>query len=123
MKAYTAAPLFVAIGYALPQACKTTTEQVVVPTSTATYLSTYVTTVTATTPLDLGTYTDIIRVSSTKTLETLTSTECTESLAQPTTTVYTSSAASSRGSSGPSKYGRGILVREDADCTDRKSVV
>lgn len=121
MKAYTVAPLLAAIGYALPQGCQTTTEQVVVPTSTATYLSTYVTTVTATTPFDLGTYTDIIRVSSTKTLETLTSTECTESLAQPTTTVYTSSGASSEGSSGPSKYGRGILAREDADCTVTKT--
>lgn len=78
MRAVTLAPLLAGIGYALPQAsrsCYTTTEQVIVPTSTATYLSTHVITETATTPQDLGTYTYIVRVSSTKTLETLTQTE------------------------------------------------
>ena len=122
MKAYTVAPLLAAIGYALPQACHTTTEQVIVPTSTATYLSTYVTTVTATTAKDLGTFTDVIRVSSTKTLETLTSTEtdCSESRAKPTATVYTTAGASSEGAPSPSKYARGIVAREDADCTVTK---
>lgn len=119
MKAYTLAPLLAAIGYALPQACQTTTKQVIVPTSTATYWSTHVTTVTAKTPKDLGTFTDVIRVSSTKTLETLTSTEknCTESLARPATTIYTTAGASSEGPSSPSRYARGILARKDADCT------
>lgn len=79
MKAIAYVPLLAGVGYALPQACKTTTEQVIVPTSTATYLSTYVTTVHATTPQNLGTFTDIVRESSTKTLQTLTSveTDCT----------------------------------------------
>jgi len=84
MKAVTLAPLLAGIGYALPQAsrsCHTTTEQVIVPTTTATYLSTHIITETATTPQDLGTYTYIVRVSSTKSLETLTQTEteCTAS--------------------------------------------
>jgi hypothetical protein len=121
MKPYTVAPLLAAIGYALPQACHTTTKQVIVPTSTATYLSTYVTTVTASTAKDLGTFTDVVRVSSTKTLETLTSTDCKESLAQPTSTVYTTAGASSEGSSSPGKYERGIVARENADCTVTKT--
>jgi hypothetical protein len=123
MKAYTVAPLLAAIGYALPQACQTTTEEVIVPTSTATYLSTYVTTVTAKTAFDLGTFTEVIDVSSTKTLETLTATEtdCTESHAQPTTTVYTTAGASSADTTGPSKYLRGVLAREEADCTITKT--
>lgn len=75
MKAIAFAPLLAGLGYALPQACKTTTKQVIVPTSTATYLSTYVTTIHATTPQDLGTFTDVVRVSETKTLQTITGTE------------------------------------------------
>jgi hypothetical protein len=119
MKAYIVAPLLAAIGYALPQSCHTTTKQVIVPTSTATYLSTYVTTITATTAKNLGTFTDVVRVSSTKNLETLTSTEtdCKKSLAKPTSTVYTTAGASSKGSSSPSKYARDIFARNEVDCT------
>lgn len=93
MRAVAYAPLLAGIGYALPQAprsCHTTTEQVIVPTSTATYLSTHVTTVPATTAQDLGTFTDIVRVSSTKALQTLTSTE-TDCTANGTMYVYTTS--------------------------------
>jgi len=71
-------PLLAGISYALPQAarsCYTTTEQVIEPTSTATYLSTYVTSITATTPKDQGTFTTYVRVSSTETLGTITQTE------------------------------------------------
>jgi len=71
-------PLLAGIGYALPQAarsCYTTTEQVIEPTSTATYLSTYVTSITAMTPKDQGTFTTYVRVSSTETLGTVTQTE------------------------------------------------
>jgi hypothetical protein len=124
MKVYTVAPLLAAIGYALPQTCQTTTKQVIVPTSTATYLSTYVTTITATTAKDLGTFTDILRMSSTKTLDTLTSTEidCIESHTQPTATVYTTFGASSENTLGPSKYPRAILPREEAaECTITKT--
>jgi hypothetical protein len=123
MKPYTVAPLLAAIGYALPQACKTITEEVIVPTSTATYLSTYVTTVTATTPKDLGTFTDMVRVSSTKTLETLTSTEtdCAGNHTQPTATIYTTASASSESPASPSQYARGLFAREEADCTVTKT--
>lgn len=75
MKAVAFAPLLAGMVYALPKACHTTTKQVIVPTSTATYLSTHVKTVHATTPEDLGTFTDVVRVSSTKTLETITATK------------------------------------------------
>lgn len=123
MKAYTLAPLLAAIGYALPQACQTTTEQVIVPTSTATYLSTYVKTITAKTAQNLGTFTDIIRVSSTKNLQTLTATDsdCTKRQAQPTTTVYTTAGTSSEDASSPSKYRRRLFARRDADCTVTKT--
>jgi hypothetical protein len=123
MKAYTMTPLLAAIGYALPQACQTTTEQVIVATSTATYLDNPTVTITATTAKDLGTFTDVVRVSSTNTLETLTTTEsdCAESHAQPTSTVYTTAGASSSdGAASPSKYARGLSAREEADCTVTK---
>jgi hypothetical protein len=122
MKAYTVAPLLAAIGYALPQACQTTTEQVVVPTGTTTYLDNPVVTVTATTPKDLGTFTDVVRVSSTNTLETLTSTEtdCAGSHALPTSTVYTTAGASSDGAASPSQYARGLFARQSTDCVVTK---
>jgi hypothetical protein len=49
-----------------------------VPTGTYTYTTTPVTTIYATTPRDLGTFTDIVVVSSTRTIQTLTTTatEC-----------------------------------------------
>ena len=78
MRTVTLTPLLAGIGYALPQAarsCYTTTEQVIVPTTTYTYSSTYVTSITATTPMDQGTFTEFTRVSSTTTLETITQTE------------------------------------------------
>lgn len=82
MKTVILVPLLAGLGNALPQAprsCHTTTKQVIVPTSTATYLSTHATTVPATAARDLGTFTDVVRVSSTRTLQTLTNveTECT----------------------------------------------
>jgi hypothetical protein len=116
MRAVTLAPLLAGIGYALPQAapsCYTTTEQVIEPTSTATYLSTYVTTITASTPKDQGTFTTFTRVSSTETIGTITQTEndCT---ASETATVYTTNNGSNTARS-PSIYAR----QEDteAGCT------
>lgn len=122
MRTYFLAPLLAAIGHALPQPCQTTTEQVIVPTSTATYLSTYVTTVTATTAKDLGTFTDVVRVSSTKFLQTLTAAEtnCTEKAAQSTATVYTTSGASSPSAYGLNKHARDVAARQDAECTITK---
>ena len=74
MKSFMLTPLLAGLGYALPQdaGCETTTEEVIVPTSTATYYSTYVTTIEATTAEDLGTYTEIVGVSSTKVVATVT---------------------------------------------------
>ena len=80
MLSFAFIPLLAGLGHALPQnECVTTTTEVIIPTVTVTYSTTPVQTVTATTPRDFGTYTDIIRLSSTKTLQTVTttSTECT----------------------------------------------
>jgi hypothetical protein len=118
MRAVTLAPLLAGIGYALPQAapsCYTTTEQVIEPTSTATYLSTYVTTITASTPKDQGTFTTYTRVSSTETIGTITQTEndCT---ASETATVYTTNdGSSSNAAQGPSIYAR--QDDNEAGCT------
>ena len=78
------APLLAGLSYALPQggsSCETVTSEVIVPTSTYTFLSTYVTTEHATTAKDLGVFTLVTRVPSTKTLATLTSisTDCSAS--------------------------------------------
>lgn len=74
MKSFFLTPLLAGLGYALPQdaGCETTTEEVIVPTSTATYYSTRVTTIEASTAEDLGTYTEVVGVSSTKTVATVT---------------------------------------------------
>lgn len=79
MRAAAIVPVLAGIANALPQACQTTTTQVIVPTSTATYFSTHVTTIDAKTAEDLGTFTDVVRKSSTKTLQTMTAieTDCT----------------------------------------------
>jgi hypothetical protein len=135
MKAVTLTPLLAGIGYALPQAarsCYTTTEQAIEPTSTATYLSTYVTSITATTPKDQGTFTEFTRVYSTQTLETITETEndCAvyvplrlhaeikanvpfPSTAQPTSTIYTTHDEGNTARS-PSIYAR---QDDEAECT------
>ncbi|KAF2725965.1 hypothetical protein K431DRAFT_56098 [Polychaeton citri CBS 116435] len=116
---------------ALPQAdsnCVTITTELIVPTSTYTFDSTVVVTLTATTPDDLGTFTDVVRVSSTSTLGTITSTstDCTASgtiTAGPTTTVYTSAGQPASTSSSPSPSGYGppgygrMFMRQDGGCT------
>jgi len=83
MLSFTLLPLLAGLGYALPQAvsCVTTTVEIIIPTTTATYTTTDVTTIHATTAEDLGTFTLVERESSTKTLQTLTSTStaCTAS--------------------------------------------
>ncbi|EME79611.1 uncharacterized protein MYCFIDRAFT_183765 [Pseudocercospora fijiensis CIRAD86] len=71
-------PLLASLGDALPQEdCSTTTKQVIVPTRTATYTSTVVVTERPSTARNLGTFTLWTTISSTKTLQTLTSTETT----------------------------------------------
>ncbi|KAK5129684.1 hypothetical protein LTR08_002976 [Meristemomyces frigidus] len=120
-------PLLAGLAYALPQAatgCVTVTTEVIIPTTTATYLSTYVTTVQATTAEDLGTFTLVERESSTKTLTTLTSTAtvCAGTgtyTDQPKSTVYTTSlsapaAYSTSTLAGPSPY---RYVRRQDACT------
>ena len=77
MLAITLLPLLASLGYALPQAatdCSTVTGELIIPTTTDTYSTTDVVTVTATTASDEGTFTLTVDVPSTKTVETLTST-------------------------------------------------
>ncbi|KXS97541.1 hypothetical protein AC579_565 [Pseudocercospora musae] len=76
MLLYAFLPLLASLGHALPQEdCSTTTKQVIVPTRTATYRSTAVITERPSTARNLGTFTLWTTISSTKTLQTLTSTE------------------------------------------------
>lgn len=76
MRSLAVLSLLAGLAHALPQdACSTTTEQVLVPTKTATYRSTVVITERPSTARDLGTFTFWETISSTKTLQTLTSTE------------------------------------------------
>ncbi|KAI7495302.1 hypothetical protein KC367_g7443 [Hortaea werneckii] len=135
MLSFAFIPLLAGLGHALPQnECVTTTTEVIIPTVTVTYSTTPVQTVKATTPRDFGTYTDIIRLSSTKTLQTVTttSTECTATgtvTKQPTTTVYTTAGASAPDSydessapaEGPAPYTKRspleIAARQDGACT------
>lgn len=75
MRSLALCSLLAGLGCALPQdACSTTTVQVIVPTRTATYSSTAVVTENPTTAKDLGTFTYVTTLSSTKTLETITAT-------------------------------------------------
>lgn len=75
MRSFALLPLIAGLGYALPQdVCSTTTKQVIVPTRTATYLSTEIVTEHATSVKNLGTFTLVTTLSSTNTLQTLTST-------------------------------------------------
>ncbi|KAK3115801.1 hypothetical protein LTR53_004478 [Teratosphaeriaceae sp. CCFEE 6253] len=123
-----AGALIAAISHALPQdgGCVTVTTEVIVPTSTATYTTTDVTTIRATTAEDLGTFTWVTRVSSTKTLETITKTiaACNATITNPGSTVYTTSlstldnAASTTPAAPPGYYKRvlGLVPRQDA-CT------
>lgn len=79
MHIFALLPLCAGIAYALPQDnCETTTVQVIEPTTTATYTSTAVVTVRPSTAQDLGTFTLVSTIKSTKTHFTLTtsSTEC-----------------------------------------------
>ena len=70
------ASLLIGLASALPQAasCATTTSEIIVPTSTYTFLKTDVVTIHATGPRDLGTFTDVTTIRSTSTLATLTTT-------------------------------------------------
>ncbi|CAK4030804.1 Hypothetical predicted protein [Lecanosticta acicola] len=76
MRSFALLPILAGIAAALPQdACSTTTVEKIVPTKTATYTSTPVVTEHATTAKDLGTFTLVTTISSTKTLLTLTHTD------------------------------------------------
>ncbi|TKA61423.1 hypothetical protein B0A55_10859 [Friedmanniomyces simplex] len=108
-----AGALLAGLSHALPQdgGCVTVTDEVIVPTSTATYTTTDVTTIHATTAEDQGTFTLVTRESSTETLLTVTSTvpACTAT-GGSTHTVYTTSVstpadvAPSSVAGGPSGY-------------------
>lgn len=75
MRTFAILPLIAGLGYALPQdSCTTYTTLIIIPTTTATYSSTAVVTEYATTPRDLGTFTEVETISTTKTLETVTAT-------------------------------------------------
>lgn len=84
MRSFAPLVLLAGLTNALPQSaspsCVTVTSEVIVPTTTYTFSSTSVTTEHATTAKDLGTFTLVTTISSTSTLESLTttSTECTE---------------------------------------------
>jgi Tfp pilus assembly major pilin PilA len=79
MHIFALLPLIAGIAYALPQDnCETTTVQVIESTTTATYTSTAVVTINAKTAQNLGTFTLVSTIKSTKTHFTLTTstTEC-----------------------------------------------
>ncbi|KAK0914930.1 hypothetical protein LTR91_011264 [Friedmanniomyces endolithicus] len=111
-----AGALLAGLSYALPQdgGCVTVTSEVIVPTSTATYTTTDVSTIYASTAEDLGTFTLVTRESSTTTLLTVTSTvpACTGTNNGSTRTIYTTSVAtpanvvssSSAAAGGPPGY-------------------
>lgn len=71
-------PLLVGMSNALTQAasasCATVTSEVIVPTTTVTYTTTPIRTIYASTAEDLGTFIDTIRIASTSTVATVTST-------------------------------------------------
>lgn len=73
-------PVFVQLGVGnpLPQAasasCTTITSEVIVPTTTVTYTTTPISTIYASAAEDLGTFTNTIRIPSTSTVATVTST-------------------------------------------------
>lgn len=128
-------PLLAAgLAYALPQAassCVTVTSEVIVPTSTATYTTTDVTTIYATTAENLGTFTVVTTLSSTKTLATITSTSttCAGGSNSSTSTIYTTSGAtaaavatsSNASAAVPTGYGKrsplALYPRQDSACT------
>ncbi|KAK3678374.1 hypothetical protein LTR78_001671 [Recurvomyces mirabilis] len=106
MQSIAIAALLAGVGvYALPQdgaSCVTVTTEVIIPTYTDSYTTTPVSTITATTPKDLGTFTFLTIESSTKTLATLTTTttDCTASgtvYKESHHTVYTTSGKSPTG--------------------------
>ncbi|KAK5108028.1 hypothetical protein LTR62_008863 [Meristemomyces frigidus] len=117
MRSFAFAGLLVGLGvYALPQdgaGCVTVSTEVIVPTSTATYTTTDVLTVHATTADNLGTFTLVTRESSTKTLTTLTTTvtDCTATgivYKEPHHTVYTTH---------NKKRALGLSPRQTTGCT------
>ncbi|EME43881.1 hypothetical protein DOTSEDRAFT_71628 [Dothistroma septosporum NZE10] len=117
MKIFAILLLVAGWSYALPQdGCTTYTTQQIVPTTTATYLSTAVVTEYATTPRDLGTFTYVETISTTKTLETLTATtntcESVDTVPAPynTATVYSSDFTDS-------KRGLGLAPRDGCTIT------
>ncbi|KJX99464.1 hypothetical protein TI39_contig357g00025 [Zymoseptoria brevis] len=116
MHIFALLPLCAGIAYALPpENCETTTVQVIEPTTTATYTSTAVVTVRPSTAQDLGTFTLVSTIKSTKTHFTLTtsSTECqstaTATVPKATTTAY------AEGYGKPRRREMGLHPR--ADCT------
>ncbi|PIA92716.1 hypothetical protein CB0940_04248 [Cercospora beticola] len=110
--------LLAACAYALPQeaTCATITRQIIVPTRTATYLSTDVVTVYPTTIKDLGIFTLITTLSDTTTIQTLTSTTTT-----CTATGVVSAPISTRTVYGKSNFVTkrelGLNPRQEAVCT------
>lgn len=78
MHAFALIAAFAGLAYAIPQnVCSTATTWVIIPTTTATYSTTDVETVHATTPMDQGTFTQVSTIKSTNVLLTLTTTSTT----------------------------------------------
>ncbi|KAK1814555.1 hypothetical protein LTR12_011026 [Friedmanniomyces endolithicus] len=114
--------LLAGLSHALPQdgGCVTVTSEVIVPTSTATYTTTDVSTIYASTAEDLGTFTLVTRESSTTTLLTTnngsTRTIYTTSVATPANVASSSSAAAGGPPGYYAKRALGLSPRQTA-CT------
>ncbi|KAF2228731.1 hypothetical protein EV356DRAFT_581388 [Viridothelium virens] len=124
MRSFYLLPALAALGRAHPKAaasCTTTTVEVIVPTSTYTFLSTHVVTTTPTTAENLGTFTDHTTISDTTTVETITSTSsvCHSTdavLTKPdVSTIYTSASAAPRKRSSFAK--NALFPRQNSACT------
>ncbi|KAJ4386108.1 hypothetical protein N0V93_009000 [Gnomoniopsis smithogilvyi] len=107
------------LGNPLPKAgsvsCSTTTSEVIIPTTTVTYTTTPISTIYASTAEDLGTFTNIVRIPSTSTVATVTSTAtaCQGSGSLAATglaTLYTTA-----GTASPASAKRDILVANQRD--------
>ncbi|CZT17692.1 uncharacterized protein RCC_03529 [Ramularia collo-cygni] len=109
---------------ALPQkVCSTVTTWAIVPTTTATYSTTDVVTVSATTPMDLGTFTQVETISETNTLLTFTTTTTVcgatgiVSVPTATVTVYSGTDGYRKRAEGPRRRSEPCTVTSTATTT------
>ncbi|KAJ4418514.1 hypothetical protein N0V82_005494 [Gnomoniopsis sp. IMI 355080] len=117
----------VGISNPLPQAesasCSTTTLEVIIPTTTATYTTTPISTIYATTADDLGTFTNIVRIPSTSTVATVvsTATACVGNDTVATRALATQYTTAGAASLAPAK--RDVLVADQQDAAAAQCVV